>query len=70
MAGFALNLVLALQMLWYWNSPTSKKTASAKLNKPVSSKAGAKQVKEQNATTSGASYAKTAAKSPSTRRRG
>ncbi|KAF1958809.1 monosaccharide-P-dolichol utilization protein [Byssothecium circinans] len=69
-AGFALNLVLALQMLWYWNSPTSKKTESRKLNKPISSKQGAQQVKEQNATTSGASYARVAAKSPSTRRRG
>ncbi|KAF2641638.1 monosaccharide-P-dolichol utilization protein [Massarina eburnea CBS 473.64] len=69
-AGFALNLVLALQMLWYWNSPTSKKTESKRLNKPVSSKRGAQQVKEQNATTSGTSYARVAAKSPSTRRRG
>lgn len=70
-AGFALNAILALQMLWYWNSPTSKKTASTKVNKPRSTKAGAKQVRDQNATTSsGASYAKVASKSPSTRRRG
>jgi mannose-P-dolichol utilization defect protein 1 len=71
-AGFVLNLVLALQMLWYWNSPTSKNTQSKKLNKSASTKKGAQQIKEQNATTSGASYAKTAGKSPapSTRRRG
>ncbi|KAF2692008.1 mannose-P-dolichol utilization defect 1 protein [Lentithecium fluviatile CBS 122367] len=69
-AGFALNAVLALQMLWYWNSPASKTTQSKKLNKPIA--AGSHKGKDgpKSSTTSGQSYARVAAKSPSTRRRG
>jgi len=69
-AGFALNAVLALQMLWYWNSPASKKTESKKLNKPITASGHYEKDTPTNSTTSGASYAKVAAKSPSTRRRG
>jgi mannose-P-dolichol utilization defect protein 1 len=65
-AGFALNAVLALQMLWYWNSPASKKTQSKKLNKPMTRNKDA----SSSSATSGQSYARVAAKSPSTRRRG
>ncbi|ORY02467.1 mannose-P-dolichol utilization defect 1 protein [Clohesyomyces aquaticus] len=59
-AGFALNAILALQMVWYWNSPSSKKTESKKLNKPITAEKGS------SATSTGSSKVK----SPSTRRRG
>jgi mannose-P-dolichol utilization defect 1 len=39
-AGFALNAVLAAQMLYYWNSPSSKKTPTIKLQKPVQESVG------------------------------
>ncbi|KAF2177033.1 mannose-P-dolichol utilization defect 1 protein [Zopfia rhizophila CBS 207.26] len=60
-AGFALNAILALQMLWYWNNPTSKKTESKKVNKPI--------MAEKGSSGNSTSYA-SKAKSPSTRRRG
>ncbi|KAJ5675564.1 Mannose-P-dolichol utilization defect 1 protein [Penicillium macrosclerotiorum] len=48
-AGFSLNLILAAQMLYYWNSPAPKKASRAKIaEKPsgqsssVSPKAGSK----------------------------
>ncbi|KAF2132129.1 mannose-P-dolichol utilization defect 1 protein-like protein [Dothidotthia symphoricarpi CBS 119687] len=69
-AGFALNAILFLQVLWYWNAPASKNTDSKKLHtsKPV---AGDKKEMAQ-AISSGSipSYANTAGKTPSTRRRG
>lgn len=62
-AGFALNAVLALQMLYYWNSPTGQQAEAKKRNKPVAAE------KETLAnSTSYAAAVKT--KSPSTRRRG
>ncbi|KAF2203156.1 mannose-P-dolichol utilization defect 1 protein [Delitschia confertaspora ATCC 74209] len=62
-AGFVLNAILALQMIYYWNSPSSKKTDSKKLHKPIAA--------EKNATgnTSSMSYA-AKVKTPTTRRRG
>jgi mannose-P-dolichol utilization defect protein 1 len=61
-AGFALNAVLFIQVLYYWNSPATKATASKnkKLNKPVAA--------EKNSASTGTSSARV--KSPSTRRRG
>ncbi|KAF2738477.1 monosaccharide-p-dolichol utilization protein [Polyplosphaeria fusca] len=61
-AGFALNAVLFLQVVWYWNSPTGKKTGAKKVNKPVGAA-------KADGTSSSTSYA-SKAKSPSTRRRG
>ncbi|KAF2476568.1 mannose-P-dolichol utilization defect 1 protein [Lindgomyces ingoldianus] len=61
-AGFALNAILALQMIWYWNSPSSKKTVSKKPNKSIA--AG-----EKSSSVNSTGFAKKA-KSPSTRRRG
>jgi mannose-P-dolichol utilization defect protein 1 len=56
-AGFALNAVLAAQMVWYWNAPSEKVVGRGK----------AKQVeKPVAATTTGA---KGKSKSPTTRRR-
>ena len=71
-AGFALNLVLFLQVVYYWNAPASKNTESKKLNKPVSSAVAANKEEMKRAVLSGAapSYAGIAGKSPSTRRRG
>ncbi|PSN63170.1 mannose-P-dolichol utilization defect 1 protein [Corynespora cassiicola Philippines] len=76
LSGFTLNAVLALQMLWYWNSPASNTTTKAagkqkKLNKPVAANSSSSQ-KDSASAASGSSYAKAAAsnKSPSTRRRG
>jgi mannose-P-dolichol utilization defect protein 1 len=61
-AGFILNAVLASQLVYYWNAPTSRKTESKKLkNKPITAeKVNAGEQK---------SFASTV-KSPSTRRRG
>ena len=60
-AGFALNAILAIQMIWYWNSPSNKKTKAKKANKPIAAGKG----------TSGSSTGRaTKPKTPSTRRRG
>jgi mannose-P-dolichol utilization defect protein 1 len=63
-AGFALNLVLALQVIYYWNAPASRLTKQGKAPKPITAE-------KVNAGAS-TSYAKVAGsgKSPSTRRRG
>jgi mannose-P-dolichol utilization defect protein 1 len=69
LAGFALNLVLAVQVAWYWNAPATKtktKTGKGKkANKPITAE-------KVNAgeTPSYAKVASSTAKSPSTRRRG
>ena len=34
-AGFALNAILFLQVVYYWNAPASKKTESKKLEEPI-----------------------------------
>jgi mannose-P-dolichol utilization defect protein 1 len=34
-AGFALNAILFVQMVYYWNAPASKTTESKKLEKPI-----------------------------------
>ncbi|KAF2771067.1 mannose-P-dolichol utilization defect 1 protein [Teratosphaeria nubilosa] len=72
LAGFALNAVLAAQMVYYWNSPASKSTTHTKL-KP-SGKNAAKQAvgsdtvaNKMGATTTGAEKGRS---TPSTRRRG
>ncbi|KAF1939121.1 mannose-P-dolichol utilization defect 1 protein [Clathrospora elynae] len=67
-AGFALNAVLFMQMMYYWNAPASKDTESQKLEKPIA----ADKKEMARAVSSGAtpSYASAAGKSPSTRRRG
>jgi mannose-P-dolichol utilization defect protein 1 len=59
-AGFALNAILAIQMIWYWNSPASKYTPAKKL-KPIAA--------DKNSP-SYANVASGKAKTPSTRRRG
>ncbi|TVY18527.1 Mannose-P-dolichol utilization defect 1 protein [Lachnellula arida] len=55
-AGFALNAILAAQMVYYWNAP-AKKSEKAKGKMPVGAGAGS-------------STATPKAKSPTTRRRG
>jgi mannose-P-dolichol utilization defect protein 1 len=67
-AGFALNLVLFLQVVYYWNAPASKDTESKKLEKPIA--ANAKQTAKAVSSGAAQSYANAAGKSPSTRRRG
>ncbi|KAI1799132.1 mannose-P-dolichol utilization defect 1 protein [Daldinia bambusicola] len=65
-AGFALNLVLAAQMVYYWNAPSAKVRGKMKEEAaPVSAAAAA-------APSSGVSTAtpKSKSKGPSTRRRG
>jgi mannose-P-dolichol utilization defect protein 1 len=58
LVGFALNAVLATQMIYYWNSSSSKATTSSKLEpngkKAIAHASGAEKIKN----------------SPSTRRRG
>ncbi|CAG8027520.1 unnamed protein product [Penicillium olsonii] len=61
--GFTLNVILAIQMLWYWNTPApAKKQAPAKVAEkiPVAQASGA---------STGASP-RPGAKTPTTRRRG
>ncbi|KAF3004184.1 hypothetical protein E8E13_006206 [Curvularia kusanoi] len=71
-AGFALNLVLFLQVVYYWNAPASKNTESKKLNKPVVPAVAGDKEEMRRAVSSGSapSYSSVAGKSPSTRRRG
>ncbi|CAK4031586.1 mannose-P-dolichol utilization defect 1 [Lecanosticta acicola] len=64
LSGFALNLVLAAQMLYYWNSPSSKQTTQTKL-KPSGKKAAAQVTGVKQATDAKPNQSK-----PSTRRRG
>ncbi|EMD89706.1 hypothetical protein COCC4DRAFT_125988 [Bipolaris maydis ATCC 48331] len=63
-AGFSLNVILFLQVMYYWNAPASKKTQSKKLEKPIV--AGG----EKKEPTRSVSTGRAAGKSPSTRRRG
>ncbi|KAJ4374145.1 hypothetical protein N0V83_002886 [Neocucurbitaria cava] len=67
-AGFALNAVLFLQMMYYWNAPASKNTESKKLNKPIAG--DRKEMARAVSSGSTPSYANVTGKSPSTRRRG
>ena len=65
-AGFALNLVLALQMLYYWNQPSAKALGKRKekVPQPIAASSSAN-------TTTGSSTATAATKkAPTTRRRG
>ncbi|KAF2148728.1 mannose-P-dolichol utilization defect 1 protein [Myriangium duriaei CBS 260.36] len=65
-SGFVLNAVLAAQMVYYWNSPASKKTESKKLTNR-----GKEAFAMPTAASQGRSSATaTPSKSPSTRRRG
>ena len=64
-SAFALNLVLALQMLWYWNvAPAAQDKVRAKARAAQAMLAGG-DAKSSSAAASGAQKAK----SPSTRRR-
>lgn len=64
-AGFALNLVLALQMVYYWNAPSAKAQGKRKEALPPNS-ALAPSYAEVAAT----STARPRSKGPTTRRRG
>ncbi|KAF2741783.1 hypothetical protein M011DRAFT_462978 [Sporormia fimetaria CBS 119925] len=61
-AGFVLNLILAFQVIYYWNSPASRYTPQTRKPRPITA--------EKVNAGSSSSYARVAAKSPSTRRRG
>lgn len=65
-AGFALNLVLALQMLYYWNQPSAKALGKRKEKVPQSIAASS----SANTTTGSSSATATPKKAPTTRRRG
>ncbi len=62
-AGFILNLVLALQMVYYWNSPTTAPHAKEIGEKP-------KQVAMGEIPLTATTTQSKATKSPTTRRRG
>lgn len=62
-AGFTLNVVLALQMLFYWKAPASKSTPEAKLT-PVGKREVEKTAEKVKAQATGAE------KKSSPRRRG
>lgn len=65
-AGFALNLVLALQMLYYWNQPSAKALGKRKekVPQPIAASSSA------NSATGSSSATVTPKKAPTTRRRG
>ncbi|KAM3084460.1 hypothetical protein ACMFMG_001436 [Clarireedia jacksonii] len=68
-AGFCLNAILAVQMVYYWNSPATK----SKKNKSKSKKSTNGKQKEKSPVAASPSATTTQsqkAKSPSTRRRG
>ncbi|KAF7191402.1 Mannose-P-dolichol utilization defect 1 protein-like [Pseudocercospora fuligena] len=65
LAGFSLNLVLALQMVYYWNSSSSKATTQTKLE--PKGKAAISQATGGSIKASGSEKPRN---SPSTRRRG
>ncbi|KAF7894292.1 hypothetical protein EAF00_007806 [Botryotinia globosa] len=67
-AGFALNAILALQMVYYWNSPSKSKSKKSKSKKSSSGKQKVSVAASPVATTTQSQ--KSTAKSPSTRRRG
>jgi mannose-P-dolichol utilization defect protein 1 len=58
-AGFSLNVILATQMLWYWNTPTEKKQAPR-----------AKAVEKAPVAQASGASPRPGAKTPTTRRRG
>ena len=68
-AGFALNLVLFVQVLWYWNTPATSKGKSKSRSKSKKANQPFAADKAKDAAGTGSSSARTA-KSPSTRRRG
>ncbi|KAI1384312.1 mannose-P-dolichol utilization defect 1 protein [Hypoxylon trugodes] len=59
-AGFALNLVLAAQMIYYWNAPSAKARGKMKESVPV----------QASSQSTGVSSATPKSKGPTTRRRG
>ncbi|KAI1205611.1 mannose-P-dolichol utilization defect 1 protein [Annulohypoxylon truncatum] len=61
-AGFTLNLVLAAQMVYYWNAPSAKARGKMKEAAPVPAAAGGQ--------SSAVSSATPKSKGPTTRRRG
>ncbi|RYO74441.1 hypothetical protein DL766_000646 [Monosporascus sp. MC13-8B] len=61
-AGFALNCVLAAQMVYYWNAPSAKARGKRK-EVPLSGNAG-------SSSSDGSSTARPKSKGPTTRRRG
>ena len=58
-AGFALNAILAIQMVYYWNAPTEKAKGKQKEKIPITA-----------AASSGTATATPKGKNPTTRRRG
>ncbi|RGP64405.1 mannose-p-dolichol utilization defect 1 [Fusarium longipes] len=63
-SGFALNAILALQMIFYWNAPSEKAKGKRKVS-PIEAKPAA-----PSTLTPSASTTSTPKKSPTTRRRG
>ncbi|KAF7877413.1 hypothetical protein EAF04_001090 [Stromatinia cepivora] len=69
-AGFALNAILALQMVYYWNSPSKTKSKKNKSKKSSNAKPKEKVSVAASPAASTTQSQKNTAKSPSTRRRG
>ncbi|CAD6449007.1 2e8566a3-0143-484a-9ccf-8cac7ee7f0b5 [Sclerotinia trifoliorum] len=69
-AGFALNAILALQMVYYWNSPSKTKSKKNKSKKSSNTKQKEKVSVAASPAANTTQSQKNTAKSPSTRRRG
>lgn len=69
-AGFALNAILALQMVYYWNSSSKTKSKKNKNKKSSNTKQKEKVSVAASPAASTTQSQKNTAKSPSTRRRG
>ncbi|PYH93547.1 mannose-P-dolichol utilization defect 1 protein [Aspergillus ellipticus CBS 707.79] len=70
-AGFSLNLILAAQMLYYWNSPAKSQKKAKPVPAPATpAKASAAPAKTPATATSSSASPRPSGKTPTTRRRG
>ena len=73
-AGFALNCVLTIQMLYYWNAPSAKARGKKPVPVPAAKPSGASYASvaapASAAASSSASPKNAGGKGPTTRRRG
>ena len=74
-AGFALNCVLTIQMLYYWNAPSAKARGKKPVPVPAAKPSGASYASvaapaSSAAVSSSASPKNAGGKGPTTRRRG
>ncbi|KAL4743964.1 hypothetical protein BDV11DRAFT_776 [Aspergillus similis] len=70
LAGFSLNLILAAQMLYYWNSPTKTEKEEARRSRKPAIKAEVSSRKSPASPSTASPSPKPSGRMPTTRRRG